>query len=201
MCRVFVFKSCKGFEPDSHLFCCQMNTCKVYRLIEVQDFGIELDLLEPLVCYGVEEPNSKQEKKGSKKKQITITVVVSAAALVVLLLFALCALHRHGKAHRVALEKEAAMRRQMSTYQAQLEREKEQSKNEKAELAKMRAQYKMLAMDLLANTGASGEKKGKTSERDRERKPGGKVRDVKTGRVGTMMTCVVLGARACRIMS
>lgn len=84
----------------------------------------------------------------------------------------------------MALEKEAAMQRQMSTYQAQLEREKEQSKNEKAELAKMRAQYKMLAMDLLANTGASGERKGRTSERERSKSGGGKVRGTRNCRNG-----------------
>lgn len=45
---------------------------------------------------------------------------------------------------------------QLGKYEQQLERHREKSRNEKAELEKVKMQYKMLEMDLLANT-ASGQ--------------------------------------------
>ena len=178
-CRVLLLKSCEGFEQPERsdeqieLYCCLLRDCVSYRQQQVIQLGFPVGQLDPIQCYGAEDP---EPGSGDRKERITIAVLASAAAFVLILLFVLLALHRHRKGQRVALEKEEAMRRQMSTYQEQLEREKEQSKNEKAELQKMRAQYKMLAMDLLANTGASDGKK--SSDRGgRERSDGGGDRD------------------------
>ena len=166
-CSILALQSCKGFSgPEAgadaiNLWCCQSDGCATWNKEEVDAMNQTLAVTGPfeaLTCFGADGVASGSVTTAGSSSRVVIASVVSVAAFVALLLLAAIVVWRHRKLQQRAREREAEMKRQMSNYQQQLEKEKEHSKNEKAELQKMKAQYKMLAMDLLANTGGSGDK-------------------------------------------
>ena len=130
--------------------------------------GPELDALS---CFSSRDEGGDAGGGSNRFEKIVVPILAAGAAVVLLLIFLLIMLFRHRRHQQASAEKEAAMQQQMSDYQAQLEKEKEVSKNEKAELQKMRQQYRMLAMDLLANTAGSGSDGGTA----RDKAPSGEV--------------------------
>jgi hypothetical protein len=165
LCSLFALRSCEGFEDGTfHMWCCTKRQCNIqYTQQAVEDLGYPLQTdLELLTChelYPQHQKESELARKGSSTlEQITIPLIASAVALVTLLAVAFCVLWRHKRQQRLARLKEEEMQIQIGNYEQQLEHHRERSKNEQAELQKVKMQYKMLEMDLLANTAGSGDK-------------------------------------------
>jgi hypothetical protein len=171
VCSMFVLQSCKGFQPNSfHMWCCTKRQCNIqYTQQAIEDLGYPMDEdLEFLTCHGMQdETTSDQPSSGkSTRSAILFPLIGSGLAVVAILAIVLLVLWRHKRQQRANRMKADEMQMQIGKYMQQLEKHREKSRNEQAELQKVKMQYKMLEMDLLANT-ASGKTASAKAPSDR----------------------------------
>eukprot|EP00892_Ulva_mutabilis_P008873 jgi/Ulvmu1/6358/UM029_0066.1 len=162
---MLVLRSCKGYVPDTyHMWCCTKRQCNIlYTQQAIEDLGYDtIDDLEYITCHALEPSEDGTPTDGGAgtgvSRDVTIPLAASSVALVTLLSLALFVLWRHRRFQRLNRHKEEEMQMQIGNYEQELEHHRERSKNEQAELQKVKMQYKMLEMDLLANTAGSGDK-------------------------------------------
>lgn len=165
LCSIFVLESCSGYTPNIyHMWCCTKRQCNIlYTQQAIEDLGYDtIDNLEFITCHAL-EPSEEAGTDGGRatagvNRDVTVPLIASSVALVTLLSLALFVLWRHRRFQRLNRHKEEEMQMQIGNYEQELEHHRERSKNEQAELQKVKMQYKMLEMDLLANTAGSGDK-------------------------------------------
>lgn len=162
---MLVLRSCEGYIPNSyHMWCCTKRQCNIlYTQQAIEDLGYDtIDDLEYITCHALEPSEKSAASDGGAaagvSRDVTIPLIASSVALVTLLSLALFVLWRHRRFQRLNRHKEEEMQMQIGNYEQELEHHRERSKNEQAELQKVKMQYKMLEMDLLANTAGSGDK-------------------------------------------
>nr|BAV58352.1 hypothetical protein [Ulva partita] len=162
---MLVLQSCDGYIPNTyHMWCCTKRQCNIlYTQQAIEDLGYDtIDNLEYITCHAL-EPSEEGGADGDGSatgvsRDVTVPLIASSVALVTLLSLALFVLWRHRRFQRLNRHKEEEMQMQIGNYEQELEHHRERSKNEQAELQKVKMQYKMLEMDLLANTAGSGDK-------------------------------------------
>lgn len=172
VCSMFVLQSCKGFDKGTfHMWCCTKRQCNIqYTEQAIADLGYPMDAgLEFLTCHELEPSGTEQDvgsSSGSSRSYLVVPLVAAALAVATLLTVALLVLWRHRRAQHANRMKADEMQMQIGKYMQQLEKHREKSRNEQAELQKVKMQYKMLEMDLLANTasGKTTSAKGVSSE-------------------------------------
>lgn len=158
---MFVLQSCKGFQTDAfHMRCCTKTQCNIqYTEQAIEDLGYPMeDALELLTCHEMLPSDSEEDVSSgssSRGSSLVVPLVATGLAVATILTVALLVLWRHRRAQRANRMKADEMQMQIGKYMQQLEKHREKSRNEQAELQKVKMQYKMLEMDLLANT-ASG---------------------------------------------
>jgi uncharacterized membrane-anchored protein YhcB (DUF1043 family) len=172
---MFAVQSCKGFSPNTyHMWCCTKRQCNIhYTEQAVQDLGFSLPFaMEFLTCHEL-QPSDTKESVGSSnwksRSRLVIPLVATGLVITFILGVALFLLWRHRRAQRANRMKADEMQMQIGKYVQQLEKHREKSRNEQAELQKVKMQYKMLEMDLLANTnsGKTVSAKGVQSNEDK----------------------------------
>jgi TolA-binding protein len=157
---MFILQSCQGFVPGFHMWCCTKRQCNIqYTDQAIEDLGYPMeDNLELLTCHELQPSATAptdSSSSSSNRSDLVVPLVASSLAVATLLAVAVLVLWRHRRAQRANRMKADEMQMQIGKYMQQLEKHREKSRNEQAELQKVKMQYKMLEMDLLANT-ASG---------------------------------------------
>lgn len=153
------------------MWCCTKRQCNIqYTEQAIEDLGYPMeDNLELLTCHEL-QPSSTEENvsssSGNSRSELVVPLVAASLAIATLLTVALLVLWRHRRGQRANRMKADEMQMQIGKYMQQLEKHREKSRNEQAELQKVKMQYKMLEMDLLANTasGKTTSAKGAASE-------------------------------------